>query len=212
MDSPVQIINDPITKVAIGGRATRGPLFPSLVRDGVEVVDNPLSETIPEIFLVVLIGTMAPNVRRSLRGQLFGVQEAQKNRPFFPKVRAVDCHTLLEAELALGDVVGDGDGDGSSLFGIDNNGIRDGLVGVVEPGDLEARDRIKNESSRIRGGEIVQGRYCEGVRFTQGHQHSFQLQYSMLTVVLGGHTLAGGDDRPVSLRDPLRDNWNLWEP
>ena len=100
--------------------------------------------------------TTVPDVRSSDGGQEFSVHEAGKNGPLIVNICAADRSALLEV---------DGDGDGTDVDDVDTSGIGDGLIGAVMPDDLETRDGAKGESSRARGGEIVQGRYCERVRF-----------------------------------------------
>lgn len=80
---------------------------------------------------------------------------AVSNNQMFVCIRAIDHGALLEIEFALGDF-GDGDCDGTGVFDVQTGGIGGSLDGVVDPDDLEARDRLEGESSRAGSGEIVQ--------------------------------------------------------
>ena len=65
-------------------------------------------------------------------------------------------------EFALGDIASHGDGDGTGIGDVKMSGIGDGLNDVVQPDDLERRDRVEGESSRAGGGEIVHSGNCRG--------------------------------------------------
>ena len=45
--------------------------------------------------------------------------------------------------------------------------------GVVDPDGLELRDGVESEGSWASGGELVHGRYCEGVRLNRGRERNF---------------------------------------
>jgi len=81
-------------------------------------------------------------------------------------IRANDFSAFFEIEAALGDVVGDSDGDGTGVGDVEANGIGDGLDDVVEPTDLERRDRVEGEGSWAGRGEIVHGGNCRGRSLT----------------------------------------------
>ena len=97
-------------------------------------------------------------------------------------VIALECNVLLRVEFMLQNLIGDGDGDRMCSLGL--NG--------VQPDNLEPHDWIEGESSCTCSQEIICGKYCEQVQFTQGHEHSFWLQSlpscSVVTFLLTGMT------------------------
>ena len=106
-----------------------------IIRDGIEVVNNRLNGVGPEIILVSRIpATMGVEVRSSPGGQEFGFRVAVCNGELFVIIFAVGIDALLQVEFALGDVIGDGDRDGTAAV---DAGIGDGFYGPVDLDDLE---------------------------------------------------------------------------
>ena len=120
------------------------------------------------------------DVRSSDGGQFFGFREAVCDGHMFFIIVAVDFKGVIGVELTLGEVVGDGDGDGTGVVDVD---IGYGLNGAVEPDDLELRDGLEGVSPGARGGEIVRGGYCEGIRLNRGRKRNPQLQSLPLCLV-----------------------------
>ena len=144
-------------------RAAQGPCGRILVCDRVERVDNSLNVVVFEIrFESRIATTTAANISRSLGGQGFGFCEGSRNERGFGGVIADDLVALIEVEVALGNVIGDSDGDGTGIGDVETRGIRDGLDNVIEPDDLESRDGVELEGPRAGSGEIEHGGDCPG--------------------------------------------------
>ena len=78
-----------------------------LINEGVELVDNIQSAPGPEIALVdQIVRTVFSNVRRSGNGQESDVHVGGINGPAFVCIIALGYGALLEADFALGVVVG----------------------------------------------------------------------------------------------------------
>ena len=151
----------------MGVQTTQSPRGQILVHDGDEVGHNPRSGVGAEISLVNRIGsTMVADVRSGNGGHDFGFRKASINGPYMVKIVAVEC-------IVVGDVAGDGNGDGTDVICVDTSGIGHGLSGAAESGGMEPRDGVKGESPRAGSGEIIHGGYCEGVRLNRSRERSF---------------------------------------
>ena len=140
------------------------------ILDGFEVGENQILGESPEITPINRItSTLNTDIPTSRGGQGVDIPGGAQHAPisvFICVYIALDCGALLEVQFALGDIVAHGDRD--RMGGV-------GLNGVVESDDLEPRDRVERESSRVRCGEIVYSGYCEEVRFNPGRERGFKL-------------------------------------
>ena len=128
----------------------------NFIHDGGEVGINLVNGVGPEITSVIrMFSAVSFEKPNSGDSQGFRVQRASKEGQSTVTWWTVCYPAFLDVEFALGDALGDSDGDGMGVADIDSDGIRGGLIGVFEPNDLEARDRVEGESPRASGGEIV---------------------------------------------------------
>ena len=106
---------------------------PNDIRDGGEVGINLVNGVGPEITLVSrMVSTTFFEELSSGGSQSFGVLKGAKEGHLIFNIWTVDHPALPEVEFALGDAVGDSDGDGMGVVDLDTNGIGGGLIGVVE--------------------------------------------------------------------------------
>ena len=153
--------------LAEGVRTAHNPRLRALTPDGFEVVRNWIIGVGSEICLVERIGgTTLVDVLGSVFGHGQAFPSACYKERILVWIRALVYRALLEAELALGDVVGDGNGDGIDGTGDGTAGSWDDFDGAVGLDESEPRDRVEGESSRATGREIIQGRHCQGVRLS----------------------------------------------
>ena len=119
------------------------------VQDGVEPVHNGLLGAGSEIILEKLIASAAVfDIREGGGSQGLSFRDAVSDDGPSAFISALGLWaSLLEFELALGGVVGDGDGDGMSIGDDYGGGTRRGINRVVEPDHLEPRHRLERESS-----------------------------------------------------------------
>lgn len=117
------ITRSELTAIAlvVGVRATQNNAGVALIRDGGEVGNNVLNGAGSEIVPVKLISVSGLDVLSSDVGHGFGCQVAQSNGITFGSIIAFECGALPEVESPFGNLVGDGDGDGTG--GVDLNGV-----------------------------------------------------------------------------------------